>query len=119
MSENQRYWIALLASLVVAFWGQSAPESRMPIDYGAMISRSIPLAIAWAAIFAFLCMALRARIVAPCGCPIGTLLANLAVIQSFPALLLLGQLRIGHRPLHRDDRLRREAFLKPSRVWVC
>jgi len=53
MTENQRFWIALMASLVVAYLGGSAPNYRMPLDYGAMISRSIPFAIAWAVILAF------------------------------------------------------------------
>jgi hypothetical protein len=53
MTENRRYWIALIASLVVAYLGGSAPNYRMPLDYGAMISRSIPFAIAWAVIIAF------------------------------------------------------------------
>ena len=51
MTENQRYWTALLASLVVALLASSAPESRMPIDF--IISRSIPFALAWALLFGF------------------------------------------------------------------
>jgi hypothetical protein len=53
MTENKKYWIALIASLVVAYLGSRAPSYRMPVDYDAMISRSIPFAIAWAVIFAF------------------------------------------------------------------
>ncbi len=53
MNENQKYWIALIASLVVAYLGSKAPSYRMPLDYDAMISRSIPFAIAWAVILAF------------------------------------------------------------------
>ena len=53
MTENQRYWIVLMASLVVAYLGGSAPNYRMPLDYDAMISRSIPFAIAWAVILTF------------------------------------------------------------------
>ena len=45
MTENQRYWIVVIASLVVAYLGGSAPSYRMPLDYGAMISRSIPFAM--------------------------------------------------------------------------
>jgi hypothetical protein len=52
MSENQRYWIALLASPIVAFLGWMPPTHRMPLDYDAMITRSIPFATAWAAILA-------------------------------------------------------------------
>jgi hypothetical protein len=53
MTENQRYWIAFVASLVIAYLGGTAPRRRMPLDYDAMISRSVPLAIAWAAILGF------------------------------------------------------------------
>jgi hypothetical protein len=42
-----------MASLIIAYLGGSAPNHRMPLDYGAMISRSIPFAIAWAVILAF------------------------------------------------------------------
>jgi len=52
MTTNQRYWLTLVASLVIACLGWSAP-SRMPLDYDAMISRSLPLALAWAMISAF------------------------------------------------------------------
>jgi len=53
MSENQRYWIALIASLVVAYLGWMAPAHQRPLDYDAMISRSIPFAIAWVVILVF------------------------------------------------------------------
>ena len=53
MTENKKYWIALTASLVFAYLGSKAPSYRMPLDYDAMISRSIPFAIAWAVILAF------------------------------------------------------------------
>jgi ABC-type Mn2+/Zn2+ transport system permease subunit len=53
MTENQRYWFALTVSLVVAYLGVTAPSRRMPLDYDAMISRSIPLAIVWAAMLGF------------------------------------------------------------------
>ena len=47
MTTNQRFWIALVLSFVVAYLGWSAPTYRMPMDYDAMISRSIPFAIVW------------------------------------------------------------------------
>lgn len=50
MTENQGYWIAFAASLVSAYLGWQSPSYRMPIDYDAMISRSVPLAILWALI---------------------------------------------------------------------
>ena len=52
MTENQRYWIALTGSLVIAFVGLESPSYRMPLDYDAMISRSIPFATAWAVLLA-------------------------------------------------------------------
>jgi hypothetical protein len=53
MTENKKYWIALTASLVFAYLGSRAPSYRLLLDYDAMISRSIPFAIAWAVILAF------------------------------------------------------------------
>ena len=50
MTENHKYWAALLASLIVAYLGWSAPSHQMPLDYGAMISRSIPFAATWAVV---------------------------------------------------------------------
>ena len=52
MPENQRYWFALLASVTVACLGYMAPRGQMPLNYDAMIWRSIPLAIIWALILA-------------------------------------------------------------------
>jgi hypothetical protein len=54
MSKNQTYWIALTASWVIAYLGWQYPN-RMPFDYDAMISKSIPFAIAWALIL-ILCL---------------------------------------------------------------
>ena len=53
MTATQRYWIVLLASLVLAYLGGQAPRYQMPVDYDAIISRSIPFAIAWAVILSF------------------------------------------------------------------
>jgi hypothetical protein len=50
-TENKEYWLALIASLVISYLGAKAPSYRMPLDYDAMIWRSIPLATAWAALF--------------------------------------------------------------------
>ena len=48
MTENQRYWIGLIASLVIGYLGWQSHSYRMPLVYDAMISRSVPLAMAWA-----------------------------------------------------------------------
>jgi hypothetical protein len=53
MTENRKFGIVLTASLLVAYLGAKSPSYRMPLDYDAMISRSIPLAIGWAAIVGF------------------------------------------------------------------
>jgi hypothetical protein len=53
MTENKRYWLTLTASLVVAYVGRFAPSYRMPLDYDATISTSIPLAIIWAVLLGF------------------------------------------------------------------
>ena len=37
MTENQKYWITLIASLMVAYLGSKAPSYRMPLDYDAVI----------------------------------------------------------------------------------
>jgi hypothetical protein len=55
MTTNQRYWLTLVASLLIAYLGWWAPNYRRPLDYDAMISRSIPLAVAWVMISA-LCL---------------------------------------------------------------
>jgi hypothetical protein len=53
MTENPRwYWIALTASLVIAYLGLKSPSYQMPLDYHAMISRSIPFAAVWTALLA-------------------------------------------------------------------
>jgi hypothetical protein len=53
MTTNQKYWLTLIASFVIGYLGWSAPSYRMPIDYDAMVSRSVPLAATWVAISAF------------------------------------------------------------------
>jgi len=53
MTEDREYWIALVLSLIVAYMGWHAPNYRMPLDYGAMTSRSVPFAIAWVMVLIF------------------------------------------------------------------
>jgi hypothetical protein len=53
MTQNQKYWIAFTIALVLAYYGWSAPQYGMPLDYGAMTSRSVPSAIVWAAAVGF------------------------------------------------------------------
>jgi hypothetical protein len=55
MTENQRYWVAFTASLAIAYLGRQSPSYRMPLDYDAMISKSISFAVAWALIL-ILCL---------------------------------------------------------------
>jgi hypothetical protein len=53
MSKNQRLGIVFTLSLIVAYLASIAPSYQMPINYGAVVSKSIPLAIVWALIAAF------------------------------------------------------------------
>lgn len=50
MNRNRSFWLFFAASVVIACVGDLAP-ARMPLDYSAIVSRSIPLAALWAAIF--------------------------------------------------------------------
>ena len=45
--------IILAVSVVIAFFGWDAPQGRMPLDFHAILWRSIPLACLWAAMLAF------------------------------------------------------------------
>jgi len=51
--EAVEFWIVLAFSVFVASLGWAAPQHRMPLDYDAAISRSIPVGIIWLAAFAF------------------------------------------------------------------
>jgi hypothetical protein len=53
MTDNQKYWIWFAASLAVALLGSVAPVRQMPLDYKAMLWKSIPLAISWGLILGF------------------------------------------------------------------
>ena len=53
--EREGFWIVLALSLLLAYLGWAAPQYRMPLDYDALLSRSIPLGIIWLAAFA-LCL---------------------------------------------------------------
>jgi hypothetical protein len=53
MTDKQKIGIALGASLVAATLAGWAPIRRMPINFQAMFSISIPLAILWAGILVF------------------------------------------------------------------
>ena len=61
MAANQKYWVVFMTSLVIAYIGWESPQRQMPLDYGAMISRSVPLAIAWAGVLAFSLLRYRKR----------------------------------------------------------
>ena len=53
MTTTRFFWIAFAASIIFAWLGWKAPEWRMPLDYDAMISRSIPFAFVWLAALVF------------------------------------------------------------------
>ena len=61
MTEKISYWIACAASLLVAVLGHMLPARQMPLDYRAMITMSIPLAVVWAVLFAFFVWRFRMR----------------------------------------------------------
>jgi hypothetical protein len=95
MADTKKFWILLLPSLLLAFFGWTAPSHQMPLDYGAMIWRSIPYAIAWTLVITFALVRFRTRgALVSDRCADGSLLADLAALQSFSILLLLGQLPI-------------------------
>ncbi len=50
---TQAHWfkILLASSVVLAYFGWDAPHGRMPLDFHAMLWRSIPLACLWALTF--------------------------------------------------------------------
>jgi hypothetical protein len=52
MTERHKFWLVFAASLVVACLGVLAPAHTMPLDYDAIIWKSILLAIVWTAIVA-------------------------------------------------------------------
>ncbi len=49
-SLTRQHWFKILfaASVLLAYFGWDAPQWRMPLDYHAMLWRSIPLACLWA-----------------------------------------------------------------------
>src|SRR5258708_33296272 len=53
--------VLLLVSFVLAFFGQTAPEKRMPIDFDAVIRVSIALGCLWVGIFVFACYRFRSK----------------------------------------------------------
>ncbi len=61
MTEKISYGIACAASLLAAFLGRMIPSRQMPLDYDAMITVSIPLAVVWALLFAFCVWRFRMR----------------------------------------------------------
>jgi len=51
MNERLSYAMALGLSLLIAWFGAAAPNTR-PINYDAIMSRSVPLAVVWALLLA-------------------------------------------------------------------
>ena len=45
LSNKRFFWSLLAVSLIVAFLSYLAPAMQMPLNYDAMIWRSVPLAI--------------------------------------------------------------------------
>jgi hypothetical protein len=61
MTKKMSYGISFAASLFVAFLSYQIPALQRPLDYRAMITISIPLAIVWAVFFAFSVWRFRKR----------------------------------------------------------
>jgi hypothetical protein len=47
MASSKKLWMLFFMSLLIAFFSWIAPADQMPLDYRAMIWRSIPFASAW------------------------------------------------------------------------
>ena len=52
MTKRLSFGIALTASLIVDFLSFQIPVWQMPVDYRAMLTASIPLAIVWTILLA-------------------------------------------------------------------
>ncbi len=61
MTERTSYGIACTASLLVAYLGHMIPARQMPLNYHAMITVSIPLAVVWTVLFALCVWRFRMR----------------------------------------------------------
>ena len=61
MHEKVGFGIAFAASVLVAFLGDETPTRQLPLDYGAMVTVSIPLAAVWVVLFAFCLWRYRKR----------------------------------------------------------
>jgi hypothetical protein len=51
--RSREFWVLLIVSLAIAIYGWLVPQLQMPLNYGVMISRSIPFGIAWSVILVF------------------------------------------------------------------
>jgi len=90
-----KYWITCAASLLVAFLSHTIPARQMPLDYHAMITVSIPLAVVWGYPVRFMRVAFqKTRTVANRRSTPRSVVARLDDLQPFPALLLLAQLHL-------------------------
>jgi hypothetical protein len=61
MIDKRKFWIVLAAAIFIAFLAWMAPIRRMPIDYDAILWRSIPYAMAWTLVLAFSLVRFRER----------------------------------------------------------
>ena len=61
MTKRRSFGIALTASLLVAILSEGTPGRQRPLDYHAMITVSVPLAVVWAILFAFCLWRYRKR----------------------------------------------------------
>lgn len=61
MSDAKKLWMILLPSMMIAFLGWTAPTGQMPLNYGAMLSRSVPYAVAWSLVLIVSLVRFKAR----------------------------------------------------------
>jgi hypothetical protein len=88
---NRAFWITLTMSAVVAYLGVIAPTHQMPLDYSAITSRSVPLAVLWAtfaiaAVFLFSRRALWLLI----GAPVALYWPIWLLVHGYPACWYMG-----------------------------
>jgi hypothetical protein len=53
MPGSKKLWMVFLPSMLIAFFGWTAPSGQTPLNYAAMLRMSIPCAAAWALVLAF------------------------------------------------------------------
>jgi hypothetical protein len=61
MRRNRAFWIVLALSAFLACLSFLAPARRMPLDYSAITSRSLPTALVWSMLMVAAVVLFRTR----------------------------------------------------------